>query len=81
MPDVFPSSGFVQIGETGSDPTKVFEYRVRYQRTEVSNGISSKAHFTAAITFTFRPDLKMSADDRRINPTGLQVINFIKTKD
>ena len=81
MPDVFPKTGFVKTGETGTDPTKVYESRVRYQRTELSSTVSTENWYTAIVTFTFRPDLKMSDEDRRINPTGLQVINLIRTRD
>jgi hypothetical protein len=89
-PSVFGVSGwampskflaFVKLGETGTAPMQTFHYQVRYERTEVETGKETRPHYTADVTFAFRPDLKISADDRLINPAGTQVISFSTTKD
>lgn len=72
---------FVKLGEIGTAPTQTFHYQVRYERTEIENGRELRPHYTADITFSFRPDLKISADDRLLNPAGIQVLSFSTTKD
>jgi hypothetical protein len=70
-----------KIGETGTAPNQVFHYDVRYQRTEVAGGRETRARYSAQMTFTFRPDLRMSPADRLINPSGLQVISFSTVRE
>jgi type IV secretory pathway component VirB8 len=54
---------------------------VRYVRTEVVNGRETSARYTAEIAFAFHPELKISAADRLINPSGLQVVSFSTVKE
>jgi VirB8 protein len=72
---------FVKLGEVGTAPSQTFHYQVRYERTEIESGRETRPHYTADVTFSFRPELKISADDRLLNPAGTQVISFSTTKD
>jgi hypothetical protein len=79
MPTAFPA--FQQRGATGTAPNQTFAYEVRYERTEIANGKELRARYTAQITFSFHPELKMTPADRLLNPSGLQVISFSTVKD
>ncbi|MEA2728398.1 MAG: type secretion system protein VirB8 [Acetobacteraceae bacterium] len=79
MPTDFLS--FVKLGQTGTEPNQTFSYQVRYQRTEVANGQETRARYTAEIVFSFHPELKISAADRLINPSGFQAVSFSTVRD
>lgn len=79
MATAFPA--IAKLGVTGTEPNQVFHYEVRYQRTEVTNGREQRVPYTAHITFSFHPDLRMSPADRLINPSGLQVNSFSTVRD
>jgi type IV secretory pathway component VirB8 len=79
MPTAFYA--FTQLGTTGTEPNQTFHYQVRYERTEVINGKEARPRYTARIDFSFHPELRISAQDRIVNPSGLQVIAYSTTMD
>jgi hypothetical protein len=79
MPTAFYD--FKQLGTTGVEPNLTYHYQVRYERTEVINGRETKPRYTARIDFEFHPELKISPQDRLLNPSGLQVIAYSSTPD
>jgi type IV secretion system protein VirB8 len=72
---------FRERGQSGTEPNIVWDYQVRYVRTELANGREVQAPYTALMTFTFHPELKMTQADRLINPSGLQVLSFSTVRD
>lgn len=72
---------FTLLGEVGSDPNQTYRYQVRYERTEVVAGKETRPRYTADITVQFHPELKISAADRLLNSTGIQVVAFNAIKD
>lgn len=80
MPTAF--TAMVKLGETGKAPSVTYHYEVRYQRTESVNARQIKpVAYTAQITFSFHPEMKMSKQDRLINPSGFQADSFSTVKD
>lgn len=80
MPTDFPLGAFVS-STTGTPPNEVYHYTVRYERTEVVNGVEQHPRYTADVVFTFRPDLKIAPADAMANPGRMQVESFSTTKD
>lgn len=79
MPNAFLA--FAKLGEVGVDPNQTYRYQVRYERTEVINGRETHPRYTADIMLQFHPELRITPSDRLLNPTGLQVVAFIPTRD
>lgn len=72
---------FVKFGEVGTEPNQTFHYSVRYERTEVINGIETHPRYSADIAFAFHPELKISAADALVNSSGFQTVSFSTVKD
>jgi type IV secretory pathway component VirB8 len=75
MPTAFP---LMTLHDSGQG---VFEYEVRYERTEIVSGKETRPRYTAKMVVSFHPELKMEKADRLINQTGTQMISFSTTKD
>lgn len=70
-----------QGGVKGSGASAIYAYNVRYVRAETAHNRQTLVPWSAQIVFEFRPDMGINADDRLINPSGLQVISFSTVRD
>jgi type IV secretion system protein VirB8 len=54
---------------------KIYTYQVRFLSTETIQGGGKRQNFIATINFSYL-DLKLSPEERNINPLGFQVIGY-----
>jgi type IV secretion system protein VirB8 len=76
--------GYIQIDNfqfwpVGDGKAKAHEYVVKFDRRVMPAGqpVPPKGEpYTVQIAFQFHPEYPMSLPDRRLNPTGLQVLSY-----
>jgi len=79
MPTAFQA--FTLLGATGAGSNQTWHYQIRYERTEVVDNRETRPRWTADLYVQFHPELPISAADRLINGSGLQVASFSTTRD
>jgi len=76
--------GYVQVDDfqfwpIGDGKAKTHQYAVKFERRVMRAGeaVPSRGEpCSAEISFQFHPEYPMSLPDRRLNPTGLQVLSY-----
>lgn len=66
----------------GKGRAKTLEYFVRFKRRETQGAtVGPWEDWTATVQFQFHPEMGMDAQERQINPAGMQVLAYHSYKD
>jgi type IV secretory pathway component VirB8 len=65
------------VGKPIKGKNDTFSYVVRFDRREIKGqAVGPIKHWTATVDFQWHPEIVMGAQDRLINPAGMQVISY-----